>query len=140
MATFGNFGHRSITDGNLIATLAVPAAGATGYSSAIRLFPGRKPIGKHEIGVDVPALAALAATKTLTVTIQHSDASGSGYTDVETLAPIVLTGDADYGAADALQTIFPLPVDIKEYVRLKAVKESAGGDDTGVTLTLAILS
>ena len=138
-AIFATVGHNTLTDGLMEQTIACPAAGATANSAAIHLFPGRKPSGMLEIGVDIPALAALTANDTLTVTIQDS-ADGLNFAAVASLNPIVLTGDPNYGGAAAYQEIFPLPVDIREYVRLSVTKQAGGGNDTGVTLTMAILS
>ena len=139
---FGAVGHKNRIDGNLQVQLACPAAGAFAASDPVRIFPGHKPAGAHEIGVDIPAMPALAPNKRLLLSIQHSDDDDpSNFVKVPSLAwDFGVVGDPSYGSAAADTIYYPLPIDIKEYVRLVAFVQNDGGNNTAITLTMAILS
>lgn len=128
-----------IRDTNLLKTKALPAAAATNYSDSIDLgdqAPGLQHEAK-QIEVAIPALPSLADDKTYTATLQDS-ADDSTFADVAPLAPIVLTGAGGAGAAAKTQ-LFPLPKDLRRYVRVKSVVQSAGGDNTAKSVTLSIV-
>ena len=119
-----------IRDNNLKVTKALPAAGATNYSASIDLRAGTPGVTQDDaqLEVAIPALPSLADAKTATVTVQDS-ADDSTFADVPALAPVVLTGVSTSGAA-AVTRLFPLPKDLRRFVRVKQVVQSAGGDNT----------
>ncbi len=128
-----------IRDTNLLKTKALPAAAATNYSDSIDLgdqAPGLQHEAK-QIEVAIPALPSLADAKTYTATLQDS-ADDSTFADVAPLAPIILTGAGGAGA-DAKTQLFPLPKDLRRYLRVKSVVQSAGGDNTAKSVTLSIV-
>jgi hypothetical protein len=128
-----------IRDTNLVKTKALPAAAATNYSDSIDLadkLPGIQHEAK-QIEVAIPALPSLADAKTYTATLQDS-ADDSTFVDVAPLASIILTGASGAGAAAKTQ-LFPLPKDLRRYIRVKSVVQSAGGDNTAKSVTLSIV-
>lgn len=128
-----------IRDTNLLKTKALPAAAATNYSDSIDLAD-KAPALQHEakqIEVAIPALPSLADTKTYKATIQDS-ADDSIFTDVDALGIITLTGAGGAGASAKTQ-LFPLPKDLRRYIRVKSVVEANGGDNTAKSVTLSIV-
>lgn len=128
-----------IRDTNLLKTKALPAAGATNYSDSIDLSD-KAPGIQHEskqIEVAIPALPSLADAKTYTATLQDS-ADDSTFADVAPLASIILTGAGGAGASAKTQ-LFPLPKDLRRYIRVKSVVQSAGGDNTAKSVTVSIV-
>lgn len=128
-----------IRDTNLVVTKALPAAGATNYTDAIDLGDQAPGISRDDFQLEVaiPALPSLADTKTYKATIQDS-ADGSSFDDVAALGIITLTGVSASGAAAKTQ-IFPLPKDLRRYVRVKNVVEGSGGNNTAVSVTLSVV-
>lgn len=128
-----------IRDTNLLVSKALPAAAATNYSDAIDLgdqAPGLK-LKSWQIEVAIPALPSLVDAKTYTGTLQDS-ADNATFADVVVLAPIVLTGAGGAGAAAKTQ-LYPLPKDIRRYLRLKNVVLTAGGDNTAKSAQLSMV-
>ena len=126
-----------IRDTNLKVIKALPAAAATNYTDGIDLgdqAPGIK-LDDWQLELAIPALPNLADAKTYTATIQDS-ADGVTYADLAVLAPTVLTGAGGVGAA-AKTPLFPLPKDLRRWVRVKSVVQAAGGDNTAVSVALS---
>lgn len=128
-----------IRDTNLLVTKALPAAAATNYTDGIDLGDQAPGIsrGNFQLEVAIPALPSLADSKTYTATLQDS-ADNATFADVAVLAPIVLTGAGGAGAAAKTQ-LFPLPKDLRRYVRVKSVVQSVGGDNTAKSVTLSVV-
>lgn len=129
-----------IRDTNLKVTKALPAAAATNYTDGIDLgdaSPGLSKLDDFQLEVAVPALASLADSKTYTGTVQDS-ADGVTYADVAVLTPLVLTGAGGVGAAAKTQ-LYPLPKDLRRYVRLKNAVQSAGGDNTAASAAFSVV-
>jgi hypothetical protein len=131
----------AVKDAALKVTKALPNGAATVYSDGIDLGHGSKGdfLAEVEFKISAPALTTTQQpdAKTLTYTIQHDDAVGFG--TVADLYPgvIVQLGAGGAGAAAATFTA-RLPVDVKRYVRVKAVG-SASGDASGSSLTFEVL-
>lgn len=128
-----------IRDTNLSVTKALPAAAATNYSDSIDLIdsaPGIK-MRNAQVEVAIPDVPALIDAKTITATLQDS-ADDSTFTDIPTLAPIVITG-VDTPGADGVTRKFKLPEDVRRYIRLKQVVLTGGGDNTGVSTTTSVV-
>ena len=131
----------AVKDTALKVTKALPNGAATVYSDGIDLGHGTKGdfLTNAEVKISAPALTTTQQpnAKTLTYTIQHDDAAGFG--TVADLYPGVLvqTGAGGVGAA-AAEFAARLPVDVKRYVRVKAVG-SATGDASGASLTFEVL-
>lgn len=126
-----------IRDTNLVVTKALPAAGATNYTDTINLGAPGISRDDFQLEVAIPALPSLADTKTYKATIQDS-ADGSSFDDVAALGIITLTGVSTSGAAAKTQ-LFPLPKDLRRYVRVKNVVEGSGGNNTAVSVTLSVV-
>ena len=128
-----------IRDTNLRAVKVLPAANATNYSDPIDLLdsnPGLK-MRDAQIEVALPATPSLVDAKTVTLTLQDS-ADGTNFTDIATLAPIVVTGASGAGAA-AVTRRFKLPGDVRRYIRTKQAVLAAGGDNTAVSITTSVV-
>jgi hypothetical protein len=114
----------------------VPAAGANSNSDSIDLeavAPGAVG-GELDLEMVVPALASLADDKDLDIHFEDS-ADDTTFADIEGTPTIKLTGASGTGAG-AKTVKFRLPPDVKRYIRFNVAKEAAGGDDTGVDVTL----
>jgi len=131
----------AVKDALLKVTIALPNGAATVYSAGIDLGHGTKGdfLANAEVKISAPALTTTQQpnAKTLTYTIQHDDDAAFG--TVADLYPGVLvqTGAGGAGAAAATFTA-RLPVDVKRYVRVKAVG-SATGDASAASLTFEVL-
>lgn len=128
-----------IRDTHLKVTKALPAAAATNYSDSIDLgdqAPGLKHQNK-QMEVAIPATPSLVDAKTVTITIQDS-ADDSSFADVAPLASVVVTGASSAGAAAKTQ-LFPLPKDLRRYVRVKQVVLTGGGDNTAKSVDFSIV-
>lgn len=126
-----------IRDTNLLVTKALPAAAATNYTNAIDLgdkAPGLK-LDDWQLEVAIPALPSLVDAKTYIATLQDS-ADNVTFADIAPLSPITLLGAGGVGAAAKTQ-LFPLPKDLRRYVRVKSVVLAAGGDNTAISVTLS---
>jgi len=131
----------AVKDTALKVTKALPNGAATVYSAGIDLGHGSRGdfLANAEVKISAPALTTTQQpnAKTLTYTIQHDDDAAFG--TVADLYPGVLvqTGAGGAGAAAATFTA-RLPVDVKRYVRVKAVG-SATGDASAASLTFEVL-
>lgn len=131
--------NRKQVDAALTKVVNLPAAGASAYTPSINLGRTGDPILEDvELKAILPALPDLADDKTVTVTVQDSDDDVT-FAAVEELATFVVTGAGGVGAA-ASERVVRLPSSTKPYVRLKADVLAAGGDNTGVELTLQLLT
>lgn len=131
--------NRSLKDGLLIKTDALPAANANNDGASLDLAQVELgPTGDHlELELSVPATPALAADKTLTFTVQDS-ADNSTFATLAGISTMVVTGVASAGAAAASRVI-RLPRITRRYVRVNAAIAADGGDNTGVSRTISIL-
>lgn len=132
--------NRTITDASLKVTTALPAAAANADSTSIDLgsveiFPTNEFI---DVKLSVPALPSLVDDKTVTFTFQDS-ADDSTFAAISELATLVVTGAGGAGAA-ATSTVVKLPGNTKRYINVNAAVLTAGGDNTGVSYTLEVLS
>jgi len=133
-------GH-AVKDTLLKVTKALPNGAATVYSDGIDLGHGSKGdfLANAEFKISAPALTTTQQpnAKTLTYSIQHDDDPAFG--TVADLYPSVLvqTGAGGVGCA-AAEFAARLPVDVKRYVRVKAVG-SATGDSSAASLTFEAL-
>lgn len=129
-----------IRDALLTATKALPNGAATIYTDGIDLGHGAK--GDHlatcELYIEAPALVVgdLANGETVKYSIQHdTDSAFGSATSVEDDV-LTQTGAGGAGAVAATKR-FRLPVDVKRYVRVKAVNSGAGdASDKSVTVSL----
>jgi hypothetical protein len=124
--------YRTIGDALLVANIAMPNANATTFSSFIDLG-ATTPWPTTEgflLAAVIPAVANLANTKVITLTVEDADANANANAAaVSLVGSKVLTGGAT-GVASST-TYFSLPITVRRYVRIKAV----GGADAGTTIT-----
>lgn len=135
----GMLNVRSLKDANLSVTKALPAAAAANYSDVLDLktaLPGRT-AQPFELSITLPATPALVDAKTITLTLKDS-ADGVTFAAVADLPPIVSTGAGGVGAA-AIDRRFKPPIGLQRYLRLDAAVLAAGGDNTAVSTTLALV-
>jgi hypothetical protein len=124
-------------DATLIATKALPAAGATAISDAIDLGGVDATLGRIEIELVVPALPNLAATKNAVFTLKDS-ADNVTFAAIGELAALTLTGVSTSGAAAATRAV-RLPSSARRYLRFDVTVDAAGGDSTAKSATLSLL-
>lgn len=132
--------QRRLLDANLTKTKALPAAGASAATDAIDLGSTTLSVAGDNLEVQIvlPSTPALADTKTITLTLQDS-ADGINFAAIPGLATLVVTGAGGAGAAAASRSL-RLPSTTRQYIRLNAAVESAGGNNTGVSTTLRVLA
>lgn len=124
-------------DANLIQTKAIPAAGASNNATAFDFDHAiTEEFDIITIQVDIPALPALADTKTLTLTLQDS-ADNSSFTAVDPAISTTVTGAGGVGSA-AKQLRLRLPKGVRRYVRFSQAVASAGGDSTALSVTYSV--
>jgi hypothetical protein len=130
---------RAFKDLQLIETKALPAAAANNSTDAIDLQQTVVGVNLDDVDVElsVPATPALVDDKTITFTFQDS-ANGTNFDPIAGLATVVTTGAASAGAA-AVKRIVKLPPSTRQYIRVNAAVLTAGGDNTAVSYSLALL-
>lgn len=119
---------------------ALPAAAGTAVSTAIDL--GSVALGAAgdciEVEIAIPATPSLVEAKTITVTL-HDSADGTTFTAIAGLDDVVVTGGTGGAGAAATRTV-RLPSSTRRYIATSAVVLTGGGDNTGVSTTLSVLS
>lgn len=128
-----------LKDKELIKTKALPNGAATIYSDGFDLKNSARGdfLARCELHVVIPALSTtlLPDTQTITYSLEHDTDSAFGTTAAlpgfEQIAK--QTGAAGAGAAGVTVKI-RLPLSVKRYVRVKAVKAGAA-DASGASLT-----
>ena len=133
--------NRTITDGLLTKTQALPAANANNSTAAIdleqkTLFPVNEEV---DLQISVPATPDLANTTTITFTIQDS-ADGSSFAAVAGLGTLVVTGATANPGGLATSRAVKLPGYTRRYVRVNAAVANGGGDNTAVSYTMRLLA
>lgn len=117
---------------------ALPSGAATTTSTALDLQSGGKyTAGKASLVFNVPATPTLANTKTLTCAILHCDTVGGSYVAPDGMGPIVITGPASGGGV-ATRYPYPLPENLKRFVKATYTGVASGGDLSAVSATLAL--
>ncbi len=130
------FYNKNLKDILTTKTLAVPAAGATGYTGVITI--GNNVKADVELRIATPALASLADTKKVTVTVQHS--VDEAFTlPVDTVLTHIVTGAGGVGCA-AAETRYALGETLYAYIRGKVVVDAAAGDNTASSVTFEIVA
>ena len=119
----------SVRDALLSAAVVLPAAGAVVYSAPLDLgAESTHHVTKSfDVKVDIPALAALADTKNLTVQLQDS-ADNASFANLGISATVTGAGGAGSAAA---YLRFTLPVKVRQFVRVSLTLDAAGGNITG---------
>jgi hypothetical protein len=131
--------ERKIQDALLTVTKALPAAAASNSSDSIDLgSAGPAVLERVNLEISVPALPALVEDKTVTITIQDS-ADNSSFAAVTGLSTFVITGGVGNGAAAATRTV-RLPPTTRRYINALQAVLTAGGDNTGVSVTYKLLT
>ena len=131
---------RKLGDGLLTTvTTLTSSASQTKFSSSIDLnATGADRIGDiAKLKLDVPTLSGtLTSTHTITYTVQDS-ADNSTFADVNTttMKGFVYTGTD----AAAVDSFWPIPDNIRRYVRLKIVSGAAAEDCSAVSVTFQVL-
>jgi hypothetical protein len=122
-----------LTDTLTRVTKALPNGANTITTDGIDLGHGTRGdfLANCELKVTVPALSTteLPDTQTVTYSVEHDDAANFGTVSTLFASIAVQTGAGGAGAAGSTPT-FRLPVDVKRYIRVKAVKTGAANAST----------
>ena len=130
---------RNLRDADFTKTGTLSNAATAVYSSVMDLGQTKvQSLEQLEFEIAVPATTTLVHTKVMTLSVEESDASGSGFAAVDPLISTTLTGVSGNGSA-AKTVRFRLPSQTKRYVRVKAVTTSDGGDNTATSYTFSAL-
>lgn len=133
MSIFGiNHPHH---DALLEAKMSVPGTGKTEYSSAIDLTQ-QGGVDEARLVIEMDVMPSLAATKTVTATLQHSADGGASWVDVPTFSAKAVGGASGGSAEVSVES--RIPVDIGALVRLKVVVDASAGDNTAASILLAV--
>lgn len=124
------FDRKDIT---LIKETAFPAAGASAETESLDICSGAR---NAELCVGIPALAALAATKTAKVVISESD-DNSTFANAP-WAPEVSVLGATGGGAEAKEQRIGIPSTAKRYVKATVSVAADGGNNTAAKLAFAL--
>lgn len=143
--------RRNLRDAQESTTKALPAAAATNYHDSYDLGDGPHR-ERLAIELEVPILAALVDTKTVTFELQHSadnstftdvgdalETSGSATTNTGSINAVV-TGSETPGTPAACVFRFPVPETCLRYVRIAQTVVTGGGDNTAVSTTTYLVS
>ncbi len=126
-----------LKDANLIKTLALPAAGATAVTEAFDLMQGPYQESEFDVEVSFPALPSLADTKSATATLEDS-ADGVTFAAIAALAAFKVTGAGGAGSALAVRKL-RIPSDTRQYLRANVAVDAAGGNNTALKFSLALV-
>ena len=127
----------SLKDAQLIKTLALPAAGASGHTDTLDLLQGPDQEAHFEVELSLPALPSLEDGKSVSVTLKDSEDDVT-FNAVAALVPLTVTGSGGNGSAAATRKL-RIPSDTKRYLRADVEVEAAGGDNTAQRLSLALV-
>ena len=127
----------SLKDAQLIKTLALPAAGASGHTDTLDLLQGPDQEAHFEVELSLPALPSLVDGKSVSVTLKDSEDDVT-FNAVAALAALTVTGSGGNDSA-ALTRKLRIPSNTKRYLRADVEVEAAGGDNTAQRLSLALV-
>lgn len=129
-----------IVDNLLKVTKTLPNGAATVSSDGINTGNGPTAtfLVEHDLIIEAPAVntTQLPDTQTLIYHVYHDTDSAFGSETLLYSAVITQTGAGGAGAAAASKRV-KLPSDVKQYVRIKAIK-SGSGDASGASLTATL--
>jgi hypothetical protein len=128
--------HRNLKDAITATTQALPAAAAAVTSSGLYIGgtgPHREAL---KVKVELPLNSVLVATKTLTVALWDS-ADGVTFAAEVPNQSQVITGTTGFAATDIY---FQVPQTAAAYVAVRFTVETGGGDNTGTTATISVVS
>jgi hypothetical protein len=133
--------QRRLRDLSLTKSIALPAAAATAVTGSVDF--GTTILGptgdEIEVEISRPATPALVDAKTITDVLTDSADNVTFAAIVGGPAAIVSTGAGGVGAPALLKRV-RLPSNTRRYVRLESTVLAAGGDNTAVASTMAVLA
>lgn len=127
---------RTVGDANLTKSTALTAsASQTKQGSSIDLGSAScELVGSlARLKLDVPSISALTSTHTIAFSIQDS-ADNSSFADVASISTVTALGSAPAVIAQS----WPIPDNIRRYVRLKMVSSAAAEDCSAQSATLSV--
>jgi hypothetical protein len=133
---------RAIQDKQLTSVTAFPAAAGNNNSASFDLG-ARGNAGKSnpdelcEVLISWPILAALVDAKNVVFTLQDS-ADNSSFAASNPAIAKTITGAGGIGVA-AGSVKFRLPAGVRQFVRVNAAEDAAGGTITGSSYTVQLL-
>jgi len=133
--------QRRLRDLSLVKTIALPAAGATAVTPSVDFGTvNLGPTGDEvEVEISRPATPSLVDAKTISDVLTDSADNVTFAAIVGGPAAIVTTGAGGVGAAVLLKRV-RLPSSTRRYVRLESSVLTAGGDNTAIVSTMAVLA
>jgi hypothetical protein len=130
--------RRNLKDAELIVAKALPAAAANNSTDAIEIGGTGPHRERLKLRASIPTNTALVATKTLTLTLQDS-ADGTNFAPLVPGQAAVIAGKGGNGI-DARSIDFDIPQTARKYIRVNQAVEADGGNNTGTTVTYALVS
>lgn len=134
MATVVN--QRSLKDELAKVTKALPAAAASNTTDGIYIGEAGPHRDGLKVKVELPANAVLVATKLLTLALWDS-ADNSTFAATSPAQSYVITGDTGFAATEIF---FEIPKTARAYVAVRQTVETGGGDNTGTSSTVYVVS
>jgi hypothetical protein len=127
----------NMRDAALAVAIALPAAGATAVSPALDLGEKAGLVHRGELEITIPATPALADTKSYTFKVETSDDNATWIQ----MGGVHTVGPAAGGTGGALfERRIGIPSTARRYFRSSITVDAAGGNNTGVTATLAFIA
>lgn len=127
---------RNLKDALLQTTRALPAANANVTSTGIFVGGDGPHKERLKVKVELPLNSVLVATETLTVTLYDS-ADNSSFAAASPAQSYVITGDTGFPATDIY---FEVAQTTRDYVGVNFAVSSSGGNNTGTTATISLVS
>lgn len=127
---------RNLIDELAKTTKALPAAAANATSDGIYIGGDGPHKERLKLKVSLPANSVLVATKLLTIKLYDS-ADNSSFAAASPVQQYVITGDTGFSAQDIY---FEITQTTRDYVAAYFEVETGGGNNTGTTATVAVVS
>jgi hypothetical protein len=127
---------RNLTDALASTTKALPAAAASNTSDGIYIGGDGPHKERLRLKVELPLNSVLVGTKLLTVALWDS-ADNATFAAASPAQSYVITGATGFAATDIE---FQISNTTRDYVAARFTVETGGGDNTGTTATVSVVS
>jgi hypothetical protein len=127
---------RNLTDALSSVTRTLPAANASNTSTGIYIGGAGPHREALKMKVELPVNSVLVATKLLTIALWDS-ADNSSFAATSPAQSLVITGNTGFAAQEFY---FEIPQTARAYVAVRFTVETGGGDNTGTTATISVVS
>lgn len=136
------FSH-NFRDAALRQTIALPAAPGTvltaNIDTGIRTARASFVMDDIEAVLKIPPMTVVQVPDTKTITLVIESAIDTGFTVIDTLRQLVLTGAGGLGLPGGNEVRISLPSDVKRYLRGKVIAGALTGDCSAITAEFCLV-